>query len=166
MPVRSEEQPLGLSSIKVSGFCFTQSETSHTSNNFATQHHLHFDICWGGGKGAHPGRIVALRSQGNMRTAWVTAACRNESSRFRPSPHVKESQDMASKASIAGRERSTTCMTWWPDLGPWQSWPEVTGDTSGHDALDAEDEVLRILYVLRRQMAEGVLHQTKARELL
>ena len=49
---------------------------------------------------------------------------------------------------------------------PWhlQSWPEVTGDTSGHDALDAEDEVLRILYVLRRQMAEGVLHQTKASE--
>ncbi|CAL1134883.1 unnamed protein product [Cladocopium goreaui] len=37
----------------------------------------------------------------------------------------------------------------------------VTGETSGEGALDAEDEVLRVLYRKRRQMAESVLHHSK-----
>eukprot|EP00434_Breviolum_minutum_P008563 symbB.v1.2.007554.t2/scaffold432.1/size246310/4 len=37
----------------------------------------------------------------------------------------------------------------------------VTGDVTGEGALEAEDEVLRVLYRYRRQMAEGVLHHTK-----
>jgi len=37
----------------------------------------------------------------------------------------------------------------------------VTGEASGEGALDAEDEVLRVLYRKRRQMAESVLHHTK-----
>ncbi|CAK9077848.1 unnamed protein product [Durusdinium trenchii] len=37
----------------------------------------------------------------------------------------------------------------------------VTGEVTGSDALDAEDEVLRVLYRQRRQMAEEILHHTK-----